>query len=603
MRTRIIVGGADVTATPADTATGTDSATATSDVVAVAADTATGSDVATTAAAVVATSADTATGTDSASASTSGGSFTAAPADTATGSDAAGAAADNSRTGTDTATGSDSASVVRGVGAISETGILTDVVAEVYLNRTNATGDGTYDVPTTGQAATMAGAFGKIMSGDFDGAATDVNPLGYDVVLFTDTATSRQHAFMRERTTAARYWGFYVWSRDAGRTELVVEAPHPKADLNTHTEAGALFNKDNAKALLIATTHRNSLATTDVDGDRVSDVANAAPPNVYTSVHATVAVAGSTVVQLHGYADATDTNFDIIVSEGQSSPSARTQAIAQDLRDVVGVRVGVYNGVVGTALGATGNEQGAQSRAAGVYWLHVEQNSTVRSSATTRGLVEDALVGMATPSGTELHEDTATGTDSATATKTAVVAPSDAATATDTAATALDVVRAAADTATATDAATAARSIGAADTATATDGAAATADVVKAAADAATGADAATQVRDTTTADAATGTDSAAVTATVDRTAADTATAADAAAAVTGLTVPTGLTVTVVSASQLDLSWNSVTGVTGYDIERDGTVIVFDNPSNSYSDTGLAAASTHTYRVRAVVVT
>lgn len=67
-----------------------------------------------------------------------------------------------------------------------------------------------------------------------------------------------------------------------------------------------------------------------------------------------------------------------------------------------------------------------------------------------------------------------------------------------------------------------------------------------------------------------------------------------------GLGVPQNLTATPVSSSQIDLSWDAVSGVSGYDIERDSTVIVFDHATNSYSDTGLTASTQYTYRVRSV---
>lgn len=67
-----------------------------------------------------------------------------------------------------------------------------------------------------------------------------------------------------------------------------------------------------------------------------------------------------------------------------------------------------------------------------------------------------------------------------------------------------------------------------------------------------------------------------------------------------GPAVPTGLTATPVSATQINLAWNAVSGASGYDIERNGAVIVFDHPTNSYSNTGLSPATTYTYRVRSV---
>lgn len=63
---------------------------------------------------------------------------------------------------------------------------------------------------------------------------------------------------------------------------------------------------------------------------------------------------------------------------------------------------------------------------------------------------------------------------------------------------------------------------------------------------------------------------------------------------------PTGLTATPISQSQIDLAWNPMVGASGYDVERDGAVIATDVTATAYSDTGLAAATTHTYRVRSV---
>ncbi|HEV2193848.1 MAG TPA: fibronectin type III domain-containing protein [Nitrosopumilaceae archaeon] len=75
---------------------------------------------------------------------------------------------------------------------------------------------------------------------------------------------------------------------------------------------------------------------------------------------------------------------------------------------------------------------------------------------------------------------------------------------------------------------------------------------------------------------------------------------------------PSSLTATVVSSSQIDLSWTAPSGIVGllssYKIERstDGGITWSAIPTNilststTYSDTGLAASTTYTYRVFAV---
>ncbi|QRN99389.1 DNRLRE domain-containing protein [Archangium violaceum] len=65
--------------------------------------------------------------------------------------------------------------------------------------------------------------------------------------------------------------------------------------------------------------------------------------------------------------------------------------------------------------------------------------------------------------------------------------------------------------------------------------------------------------------------------------------------------VPTNLKATVVSSSQLDLSWSASTdnvGVTGYELYRNGAFLK-NVSGTSASDTGLAASTTYSYSVKA----
>jgi uncharacterized repeat protein (TIGR03803 family) len=66
-------------------------------------------------------------------------------------------------------------------------------------------------------------------------------------------------------------------------------------------------------------------------------------------------------------------------------------------------------------------------------------------------------------------------------------------------------------------------------------------------------------------------------------------------------TVPTGLTASAISSSQIDLSWTASTdtlGVSGYKIYRGGTQIG-TSTTTTYSDSGLAASTTYNYKVAA----
>jgi chitinase len=61
--------------------------------------------------------------------------------------------------------------------------------------------------------------------------------------------------------------------------------------------------------------------------------------------------------------------------------------------------------------------------------------------------------------------------------------------------------------------------------------------------------------------------------------------------------IPTGVSATAASTSQINVTWNAVSGATGYDLQRDGVVVA--DVTSPYAHTGLAAGSTHSYAVRA----
>src|SRR6202034_1286741 len=67
--------------------------------------------------------------------------------------------------------------------------------------------------------------------------------------------------------------------------------------------------------------------------------------------------------------------------------------------------------------------------------------------------------------------------------------------------------------------------------------------------------------------------------------------------------VPTGLSATAVSSTQINLSWTASTdnvGVTGYDVFRNGTQVgTTTTTTTSYQDTGLTAGTTYSYTVAA----
>lgn len=70
------------------------------------------------------------------------------------------------------------------------------------------------------------------------------------------------------------------------------------------------------------------------------------------------------------------------------------------------------------------------------------------------------------------------------------------------------------------------------------------------------------------------------------------------------LSVPTGLTATVASSTQINLAWTAVAGATGYVLERSGNgstgwTQIATPSATSFQDTGLTASTIYYYRLRA----
>ena len=60
---------------------------------------------------------------------------------------------------------------------------------------------------------------------------------------------------------------------------------------------------------------------------------------------------------------------------------------------------------------------------------------------------------------------------------------------------------------------------------------------------------------------------------------------------------PTGLSTNPISSTEVDLTWDAMSGATGYKVYRDASLV--GSPStNSFNDTGLAASTTYTYTVK-----
>lgn len=98
-----------------------------------------------------------------------------------------------------------------------------------------------------------------LLDGQYERAAALADPLGYDLIAFTDQGRAHLYYILSERTDAEgqplRGLGTYIYNPEA-RRPLSIHAPHAGGDANTRPESIALFLDLDAVALLIAGTHR-----------------------------------------------------------------------------------------------------------------------------------------------------------------------------------------------------------------------------------------------------------------------------------------------------------------------------------------------------------
>ncbi|GLZ41842.1 hypothetical protein [Actinokineospora sp. NBRC 105648] len=206
-----------------------------------------------------------------------------------------------------------------------------------------------------------------------------LSELGYTYRIGTDERTGRPIAVLDQQPGSDRAWGMYVVDLSTP-AKLVVEVPHPVADMDTEKVGLALFQQAPGSVLAISGTHR-----------RVADGAGDVAHRADSMFHAVVTALGATglpQVQLHGFDNASLSGKDVVLSPGAGAAGPGFRQAAEDLADR-GLRVcRAWRDQCG-ALEGTRNEQGVEAAAHGVPFAHVEMNRTVRSEESHwRAVVE-----------------------------------------------------------------------------------------------------------------------------------------------------------------------------------------------------------------------
>ena len=225
-------------------------------------------------------------------------------------------------------------------------------------------------------------AFSKIVTsleaGDLVYSAELVKKNDYILIRYLDISDEQQASYLlREELPISRGWGLYVF-REEVVNNIIVEAPHPLSDKQSDLIALDIYRDLNARALLIAGTHRYA------NQDDVADVAHA-PDSIFQSIHETLVQKTPiytdvpVVLQIHGFAAKKHPGYpNIVLGFGRATSRAEI-SFARELDKALaaqGIETGLCRGNSWQDLCGTKNVQGSGKNDA--LFIHIELDETVR---------------------------------------------------------------------------------------------------------------------------------------------------------------------------------------------------------------------------------
>ncbi|WP_026204838.1 hypothetical protein [Actinomycetospora chiangmaiensis] len=241
---------------------------------------------------------------------------------------------------------------------------------------------GPYRAPDEAERAAADALAVAIAAGD--GVAHHAAALG-----FTTTTVAGRAALVAD-PCSERSWGLLLLPR--AEPSLVVEVPHPAADLRTEQIGVAIVEALPDALYLQAGAHRHAGAPAGARtrADCPADVAHR-PDSVFARVAAgLVAHRGVPQVQLHGFADRPD--VDAVVSAGAATGSVVLEETVTRLA-ASGERVRRGGEPGCEDLSGTRNVQGRVAARHGTVFVHVELSRSLRRSARRRERVAEAVTG------------------------------------------------------------------------------------------------------------------------------------------------------------------------------------------------------------------
>lgn len=238
-----------------------------------------------------------------------------------------------------------------------------------------------YRPPDPAERADCVAGATRWVSDDSHGGAAALEKLGFHCAEHVDRETNREYSLALTPPGAPGAWGVLLVDRSAP-TRLLIEVPHPRADLDTEQTGVALLRRVPGAVLIMAGAHRRC-------ADGAADVAHR-PDSMF---HAIATTLGRTLpeVQLHGFHDES-APYEVVLSPGSGKATQPIQRVGDELAQR-GLDVCRAWRQRCADLEGKSNDQGRVAAREQRAFLHVEMS---RSARTDSGRQRDIVESLAT---------------------------------------------------------------------------------------------------------------------------------------------------------------------------------------------------------------
>ena len=278
-----------------------------------------------------------------------------------------------------------------------------------------------YSVPSANQLNTWGDIIDAILTENIDLAVGKSAEVNYQIKEFTDTSITPNQVFyvLEEKSTQSNYWGTYVFSKTPTITNLILQAPHIKNDINTGKQAMFCFKSNLARAVFISGTHRcNNSSSSSCSGTtstcnsgseayRVSDLAhNTQSVFQKTTENLYNTISNSVFIQLHGFGKQASDPYVIMSNGTQVTPTVdyasqiKDALLAEDNTltfkiahiDTDWTRLRGFTNTQGRLINNSSDPCSSSATSTSGRFIHIEQERTkLRDNAAGWATMSNAL--------------------------------------------------------------------------------------------------------------------------------------------------------------------------------------------------------------------